>query len=84
MTISELRSRIDVLDELIVYLLNQRAAAARQIGRLKKQERLEVQDAGREADVLAHVVEQNQGPLTAEQVAIIFQHIITGCRDLQR
>jgi len=84
MTIFELRSRIDVLDELMLHLLNQRAAAAQQIGRLKKQERLEVQDPDREAGVLAHVVEQNQGPLTAEQVSVIFQHIIAGCRDLQR
>jgi len=51
MTIFELRSRIDVLDELILHLLNQRAAAAQQIGRLKKQERLEVQDPDREAGV---------------------------------
>jgi len=84
MTISQLRSRIDVLDELILHLLNQRAAAAQQIGRLKKQERLEVKDAGREAAVLAHVVEQNQGPLTADQVTVIFHHIMAGCRDLQR
>lgn len=84
MTISQLRSRIDVLDELILHLLNQRAAAAQQIGRLKKQERLEVEDTGREAAVLAHVVEQNQGPLTADQATVIFQQIIAGCRDLQR
>ncbi len=84
MTISQLRSRIDVLDELILHLLNQRAAAAQQIGRLKKQERLEVEDAGREAAVLAHVVDQNQGPLTADQLTLIFQHIMAGCRDLQR
>lgn len=84
MNIAQLRSRIDVLDELILHLLNQRATAAQQIGRLKKQERLEVQDAGREAGVLAHVVEQNPGPLTAEQVTDIFQRIIAGCRDLQR
>ncbi len=84
MTILQLRNRIDVLDELILHLINQRATAAQQIGRLKRQERLEVQDGGREAGVLAHVVEQNQGPLTADQVTDIFQHIIAGCRDLQR
>ncbi len=83
MQLNELRSKIDQLDEHLLKLLNKRAALAKQIGSVKKMQELPVHHPDRESRVIQNLVNQNQGPLSTEQVVLIFTQIIKSCRDIQ-
>ena len=55
LTIEELRSRIDVIDEQLLRLLNVRVACAVEVGRLKHEAGLPIYQPEREAQVLLRV-----------------------------
>ena len=82
--VSDLRQRIDDLDELLVRLLSARAACAREIGRQKKLLGLEIYQPTREAEVLAHVQRINPGPLNNESMKRLFERVIDEARRLER
>ena len=85
--IEELRSRIDVIDEQLVRLLNVRVACAVEVGRLKHEAGLPIYQPEREAQVLAGVKQSAMelaGPLTAEAVVRIFERIIDEARRAER
>ena len=84
MEIAEWRSRIDGLDEQIVRLLNERAAAAVEIGRLKQKTGAPIYEPNREQSVFEHVREVNPGPLTAVQLQDIYYRVMDVMRALQR
>ena len=84
MDIADWRSRIDGLDEQIVRLLNERAAAAVEIGRLKQKTGAPIYEPNREQTVFAHVREANPGPLKPEQLQDIYYRIMDVMRALQR
>ena len=84
MGINTWREKIDQLDEQIVRLINERAAAARSIGELKRDSDLPVYEPGRERDVIAHVRTCNPGPLTEAEIVDIYQRIMDVMRTLQR
>jgi chorismate mutase len=82
--ISEWRSKIDELDEQIVRLISQRAAAAQAIGELKRTAQLPVYEPNREQTVFDHVRAVNPGPLADTEIVDIYQRIIDVMRTLQR
>jgi chorismate mutase len=82
--LAELRRQIDALDERLVQLLNERAACALQIGRLKRHAELPIYQPGREAEVLGHVQSINPGPLDDGAVRRLFERIIDEARRLER
>jgi chorismate mutase len=87
LTIEELRSRIDVIDQQLVRLLNVRVACAVEVGRLKNDMGLAVYQPDREAQVLASVrkaATELAGPLTAEAVVRIFERVIDEARRAER
>ena len=87
LTIEELRSRIDVIDEQLVRLLNVRVACAVEVGRLKHEAGLPVYQPEREAQVLAGVrrsASDLSGPLTADAVVRFFERIIDDARRAER
>jgi chorismate mutase len=87
LTIEELRSRIDVIDEQLVRLLNVRVACAVEVGRIKHEMGLPIYQPDREAQVLTGVKDsatQLAGPLTAEAVVRIFERIIDEARRAER
>ena len=55
LTIEELRTRIDVIDEQLLRLLNVRVACAVEVGRLKHEAGLPIYQPEREAQVLGRV-----------------------------
>ena len=81
---SDLRRRIDDLDELLVRLLSARAACAFEIGRQKKRLGMEIYQPSREAEVLAHVQRINPGPLNDGSMKRLFERIIDEARRLER
>ena len=84
MEISDWRQKIDVLDEQIVRLINERAEAAQAIGKLKQREGLPVYEPKREEVVFERVRKANAGPLTDAEVVNIFERIIDVMRTLQK
>jgi chorismate mutase len=87
LTIEELRTRIDVIDEQLVRLLNVRVACAVEVGRLKHEAGLPIYQPEREKQVLGRVRESATalaGPLTAEAVVRIFERVIDEARRAER
>jgi chorismate mutase len=84
MDISDWRIKIDSLDEQITALLNQRAAAAVEIGRLKSATAAPVYEPQREEQVYEHVSAVNPGPLTDTELNDIYQRIMDVMRAKQR
>ncbi len=84
MEISDWRKRIDELDEQIVHLLAQRAAAAVEIGKLKQSSSAPIYEPQREKEVIEHVRQVNQGPLSGAQVQDVYERLMDVMRELQR
>jgi chorismate mutase len=84
MDISDWRDKIDGLDEQIVQLLSQRAAAAVEIGKLKAKINVPVYEPMREQAVIDHVRTVNPGPLTDMQVQDVYERLMDVMRALQR
>jgi len=79
--IAKHREAIDALDERIVALLNERAAHAVVIGKLKNGAAYRPE---REAQVLRRVAGANRGPLSDEALLRMFTEIVSGCRALEQ
>ena len=83
----QLRDRIDAIDRQLRTLLNSRAACAEQVARLKN--RLDA-DAPtyfrpeREAEILARLREENEGPLPDAHIERLFREIISCCLSLEQ
>lgn len=84
MEIADWRTKIDELDERIVALLSERAAAAVAIGQLKRTEGAPIYEPNREQAVFEHVRTINAGPLTAAQLQDIYDRVMDVMRALQR
>ena len=84
MEIADWRKQIDEVDEQIVALLNRRANAAVEIGRIKQQNTAPIYEPKREHQVFEHVRAVNGGPLTAAEVQDIFERIMDVMRNKQK
>jgi chorismate mutase-like protein len=84
MDIADWRIKIDQLDEQLVAVLNQRAAAAVQIGRIKRESTAAIYEPKREQQVYEHVRSVNLGPLTAAEIQDIFERIMDVMRNKQK
>ena len=84
MEITDWRNKIDALDEQIVLLLSERAAAAVAIGLLKAEKSSPIYEPKREQEVFEHVRRVNPGPLTGAQVQDVYERLMDVMRALQR
>jgi chorismate mutase len=84
MEIEDWRKKIDELDEQIVALISERAAAAKAIGLLKRDGSLPVYEPKREQHVFAHVKAMNPGPLDDAEMMHIYERLMDVMRTLQR
>ena len=83
--LSAVRARIDEIDRQIQALISERAGCAQEVARIK-------QAAGdsdfyrpeREAQVLRKVMERNEGPLPAEEMARLIREIMSSCLALEQ
>jgi chorismate mutase/prephenate dehydratase len=76
------RAAIDTIDRDLLARLNERAAHAREIGRLK--EGGVAYRPEREAQVLRRLQAENQGPLPNEAVAHVFRQVMSACLALEQ
>ena len=80
----DLRRRIDAIDRKMVALLNQRAACAIDLGRIKKDRGLPIYQPAREEEVLCNVRAGNGGPLENAALQRLFERIIDESRSIER
>ncbi|MGB8115508.1 MAG: chorismate mutase [Candidatus Sulfotelmatobacter sp.] len=84
MDIADWRKKIDELDQRLVELLSQRARAAVEIGRLKRDTSLPIYEPDRERIVFENVQRLNQGPLPGRDLVRIFERIMDVMRNIQK
>src|SRR5215470_3086214 len=84
MDIEGWRKKIDELDRKLVELLSERARAAVEIGRMKRDTNLPVYEPDRERIVFDNVQEANRGPLPGRDLVRIYERIIDVMRNIQK
>ena len=83
MTIQDYRRQIDIIDDQLLNLLNERAKLAARVGVLKAAAGRPPRDKDREREVLARAIHTNGGPLDIKAVSNIFRCIINETRRAQ-
>jgi chorismate mutase len=84
MDISDWRQKIDELDRKLVELLNQRAQAAHEIGKMKRDTGMPIYEPDREQAVFDNVRRVNRGPLPDHDLLNIYERIMDIMRQIQR
>src|ERR1700691_5080823 len=84
MDIADWRKKIDDLDRRLVELLSERARAAVEIGRLKRDTNLPIYEPERERIVFENVQHLNRGPLPGRDLVRIFERIMDVMRNIQK
>jgi chorismate mutase/prephenate dehydratase len=84
--LSELRDKIDALDQQILQLINQRATYALDVARTKiaQGEQGTFYRPDRESLVLRRIKDLNQGPLSGDTVAHFFRELMSACLALEK
>ncbi len=84
MDIEDWRNKIDELDRRLVALLSERARAAVEIGRLKRNTNMPVYEPDRERVVFDNVQNANRGPLPGRDLVRIYERIMDVMRNIQK
>ena len=84
MDIEDWRKKIDELDQKLVALLSERARAAVEIGKLKRNTSMPIYEPDRERVVFSNVQEANPGPLAGRDLVRIYERIIDVMRNVQK
>ena len=84
MDIADWRKQIDELDRRLVELLNQRAHAAQEIGKLKRNTRMPIYEPDREKIIFENVSKANGGPLPDSELRQVYERIIDVMRNIQK
>ncbi|MBA1148298.1 prephenate dehydratase [Ectothiorhodospiraceae bacterium WFHF3C12] len=84
--LESIRARIDALDDQILQLINERARAAEDVARIKRDagESGDFYRPAREVSVLKRIRDNNPGPLKNEDVTRLFREIMSACLALQQ
>ncbi|MCL2282483.1 MAG: chorismate mutase [Fibromonadales bacterium] len=82
--IEALREKLDVIEDKLIELLNERAKYVLEIGKIKHEQKLPITDLQREESILSRVAEKNQGPMSNEFMQDIFKKIIEESVRLER
>jgi len=82
--IDEIRKRIDLLDDELLRIFNDRARLALEIGEIKKRAGLPVYDPAREKRIFARMKEANPGPLDGGAIVRLFERVVDESRRLER
>jgi chorismate mutase/prephenate dehydratase len=94
--LDEVRADIDAIDRDIQELIKRRAECAQRVADIKLADVVAARERGdaeaevvyyrpeREAQVLANIIDRNEGPLPGENVAHIFREIMSACLALEK
>ena len=84
MEIDELRKRINLLDDVLLRIFNERARLAIEIGHVKKELGLAVFDPTREKQIFTRMKGDNPGPLDGGAIVRLFERVVDESRRLER
>jgi chorismate mutase/prephenate dehydratase len=84
MKLEETRKLIDEIDTEILELLNRRAEMSLQIGRIKMQAGLPIEDPDREDVVLSRLVRESAGAIDDTALLRIYRQVLAESRRIQR
>jgi len=84
MDISDWRKKIDELDRKLAALLNERATAAIEIGRLKRNTSMPIYEPDREKLIFENIKRNNPGPLSETQLRMVYERLVDVMRQIQR
>lgn len=79
-----LRKRIDLLDDVLLRIFNERARLAIEIGHVKKGLGLAVFDPAREKHIFSRMKGDNPGPLDDGAIVRLFERVVDESRRLER
>lgn len=79
-----LRNKIDAFDKQLVGLLNKRASAALQIGKIKNRSRSEAYVPAREKNIINNIIRTNRGPLPSSALTAIYREIMSASLALEK
>ena len=80
----ELREEIDALDDQILSLLNRRAQAVIEVGKIKTDQNLRFYVPEREVEILRRISGKNPGPFPNEELRSIYREIISASLALEK
>ena len=81
--LNKMREKINLTDQELLTLLNQRLRIALEIGKIKKEMGERIYDPVREKEVLEKLKRKNKGPLKEKDLKKIFMTIMKVCRKSQ-
>ena len=82
--ILELRQLIDELDEDIIFLLKKRMEISKEVGRLKEELDIPVEDKNRENEIIERLTQQAGKNLSEKQLIRIFTAVFNSSKQIQR
>ena len=82
--LKELREEIDRLDDEILSILNRRAEAVMEVGKIKSEQNLRFYVPEREVEILRRLSAANQGPFPNEALKAIYREIISASLSLEK
>jgi chorismate mutase len=82
--IKDIREQIDLLDDQLLEIFNQRAALALEIGIRKAEQGLAIFDPDRERLIFDRMKHANPGPLDDGAILRLFERVIDESRRLER
>ena len=84
MNVDNIRKEIDSIDDKILRLLNDRAEASKEIGKIKKKAGQGIYAPHREKEVLDRLKRINKGPLTPAGIEAIYREIMSSSISLEK
>ena len=84
MKLASLRKKIDSLDKKIVSLLNERASAAKNIGKLKNSKGSGIYAPDREVQIYGNIAKKSKGLLSKEALRAIYREIMSSSLALEK
>ena len=79
-----IRDKIDRIDEKIIELLKTRMLTAREMGSLKKELNITVEDQHREKEIIDRLTRSAGGTLSEEQLIRIFKAVFHSAKQVQK
>jgi chorismate mutase/prephenate dehydratase len=77
------RKELDLINQKLLTLLNQRLRISLEIGKVKKEMGKKIYDTEREKEILDRLKRKNRGPLKEKDLRKIFTTIMKVCRESQ-
>lgn len=82
--LNKLRKEIDDIDEEILNLLENRMKIVHEVGDLKQELEISVEDLNRENEIIERLTAHSKGDLSSKQLIRIFSAVFKSSKQIQR